>query len=61
VQDLQRDLAALGMHGVGDLVAARAAPEVASVPAKGLAQPSMLGAKPPVTIRPTSPRARSAK
>ncbi|MNT79027.1 hypothetical protein D3C72_2183240 [compost metagenome] len=38
-----------------------AAPEVASVPANGLAQPAMLGAKPPVTISPTSPSARSRK
>ena len=39
----------------------RAAACVASVPAKGLDQPSMLGAKPPVTISPVPPAARSAK
>ncbi len=39
----------------------RAAPLVDSVPARGLVQPSMFGANPPVTISPTPPRARSAK
>ncbi len=62
VQDLQCDAAAFGVHRVGDdSVPARAPPLVDKVPAKGLAQPSMLGAKPPVTISPTPPRARSAK
>ena len=30
-------------------------------PASGLTQPAMLGEKPPVTIRPTPPSARSRK
>ncbi len=42
-------------------VCLRAAALVDSVPERGLAHPSMFGAKPPVTIRPTPPRARSAK
>ena len=32
-----------------------------NLPPKGASQPRMLGAMPPVTIRPTPPRARSAK
>ena len=60
VQNLQRDLAALVMHRLGnDPVGARG-PARAEF-AGGDTHPAMLGAKPPVTIRPTPPRARSAK
>jgi hypothetical protein len=45
VQDLQRDLAAFGVHRVGHLAVARARREVDSVPAKGLAQPADVGRK----------------
>ena len=56
------DLAALGVHRLGDQAVPRQPRAAqASLPANGASQPSMLGAMPPVTIRPTPPRARSAK
>ena len=62
MQDLQRDVPALGVHGSGDRHdGAPPRRACAGCPAKGRAQPSMFGANPPVTIRPTPPRARSAK
>ena len=60
VQDLHRDLAAFGMHGigddavVGDVLLGEKARRTRKTP------PSLFGAMPPVTIRATCPRARSA-
>jgi hypothetical protein len=49
------------MHRVRDRRWRRAPEALDSVPPSGLVQPAMFGAKPPVTISPTWPRARSAK
>ena len=60
MQDLQCDLAARRMHGVGDDPVLGDLPGKAELRAEVVNAPGQVGEKPPVTISPTPPRARSA-
>ena len=59
MQDLQADAAAVVVHRPVTWRWRRTSQGQRSVPPKGLSQPARFGEKPPVTIRPTPPAARS--
>lgn len=60
MQDLQGDLAALGVDGGGDEAVVVGLLLGGQLGPQGMGRPRSFGEMPPVTIRPTSPRARSA-